>query len=170
MRSRKFIKATESFIETGSHLGDGIQLAIDSGFNEIYSIELAEKYYSHCKERYKDDPNIKLVLGDSAFELKTILDQNPNKKFTYWLDGHYSGQDTALGIKNCPLVEELFAILSRGIDGELIYIDDMRVYRENHPDVSLETILTMINQFKPNAKYWFEPSEWDSEDYLIVEY
>ena len=39
-RIEKFKNKTSNFIETGSYLGDGIQLAIDSGFDNIYSIEL----------------------------------------------------------------------------------------------------------------------------------
>lgn len=170
MRNRKFIKATNSFIETGSYLGDGIQLAIDTGFDDIYSIELSQDLHYHCIERFKNEKNVKLILGDSSIKLKEILNENPGKKFTYWLDGHYSGDGTAMGEKYCPLVDELLEILSRGVDGELIYVDDMRVYKEGHPDISLETIITLINQFKPNAKYWFEPSEWDAEDCLIIEY
>ena len=37
------------FVETGSFNGDGIQAAIEAGFETIHSIELSEHYYNHCK-------------------------------------------------------------------------------------------------------------------------
>ena len=72
-KNTNFIKKTDFFIETGSFLGDGIQLAINSGFEKIYSIELGEHLYQHCKQRFANDPQVHLVLGDSSVKLKEIL-------------------------------------------------------------------------------------------------
>lgn len=168
-KNENFIKKTDFFIETGSFLGDGIQLAINSGFVKIYSIELGENLYQHCKNRFVNDPKVHLILGDSSVKLKEILDQNPRVPFTYWLDGHYSEGITARGNKDCPLNEELEAILSRGVDGELIYIDDMRYYK-NDKDISLDEILNIVNKYKKNATWRFEASSLDPEDQLIIEY
>ena len=46
----KFKNKTQSFIETGSYMGDGIQLAIDSGFEKVYSIEISESHYKFLSE------------------------------------------------------------------------------------------------------------------------
>jgi hypothetical protein len=168
-RNRKFIKKTENFIETGSYLGDGIQLAIESGFGRIYSIELSENLYNHCVSRFSQYNIVNIVLGDSTVKLKEILDNNPNTSFTFWLDGHYSGGMTARGEKDCPLREELECILSRNITGEIIYIDDMRHYRDHH-DINLSDIVNILNKYKPNCKYWFESSDLDMEDQMVIEY
>jgi HSP90 family molecular chaperone len=72
-KTKKFIKKTENFIETGSYLGDGIQLAIDSGFSKIYSIELGPHLYEGCKRRFANQPNVNLILGDSSEKLKELF-------------------------------------------------------------------------------------------------
>lgn len=41
------------FIETGSFIGDAINSAIITGFKNIISIELADKYYNIAKNRFK---------------------------------------------------------------------------------------------------------------------
>jgi hypothetical protein len=168
-KNENFIKKTECFIETGSYLGDGIQLAINSGFSKIYSIELGPHLHEICKKRFENQSNVNLILGDSAEKLKELLEENPNTPFTYWLDGHYSAGITVRGKKDCPLNEELEAILSRGVNGELIYIDDMRYYKKDK-DITIEDILSIVKKYKPDATWRFEPSDLDAEDHLLIEY
>ena len=63
MRKENFIQKTDAFIETGSYLGDGIQLAINSGFSEIYSIELGDHLYQHCQRTFPlDNPFLAFSL------------------------------------------------------------------------------------------------------------
>lgn len=82
------------FVESGSYRGDGIQNALDAGFEEIYSIELAPHLHEVCAKRFADNPHVHLYLGDSSVVLKTILDEI-YEPVTFWLDGHYSWGDTA---------------------------------------------------------------------------
>ena len=166
----KFIKKNNSFIETGSLFGDGIQIAIESGFEKVISFEIDESLYNHCVDRYKNNPNVEIILGDSAFELKRFLDKNKNNQFTYWLDGHYSGGITGIGVKEYPIIEELEAILQRDVKGEVIYIDDMRLLRSFSDDINLSKIEKMCLLYKPECKISFEASDYDSEDILIIEY
>lgn len=169
MRKNLFIHKTDFFIETGSYSGDGIQLALNSGFSKIYSIELSPQHLEECKRRFSGEDRVELILGDSSVELRKIMEKNPSAKFTFWLDGHYSGGTTAKGEKETPLREELESILSRDISGEIIYIDDMRQYRTHH-EITLKDILDLIEKYKPFAKYWFEPSDLDPEDQMVIEY
>jgi hypothetical protein len=170
MRFENFKQKTKAFIETGSYIGLGIDLAIRSGFETIYSIELAEHYYNECKAKFKNDDRVNLILGDSYYKLEELLNDNPNTQFTYWLDGHYSGGDTGFGVKETPLMKELGIILSRPILGELIYIDDMRLYRDFNEEVNFKNIVDIVKEYKPNAIVWFEPSNWDSEDIMVIDY
>jgi len=163
------MKKTEKFIETGSYFGDGIQLALDSGFTDVYSIELGEHLHNGCRRRFQSNPHVHLILGDSSLQLKELLDQHPTTPFTYWLDGHFSAGITVRGSKDTPLYEELVSILSRDVTGEVIYIDDMRYYRDHH-DISLDEILSLLEEYKPHATYRFEPSSLDPEDCMVIEY
>ena len=114
------------FIETGSYKGEGIQAALDAGFEKVISIELSVKYYRICRDKFRDNWRVKLFWGDSIYFLPIILKLIDNKKFTFWLDAHYSGGDTAEG--RVPILKELEIITAR--KGDTILIDDMRLYRK----------------------------------------
>lgn len=113
------------FIETGSHVGNGIQSAVEAGFNRIISIELSSKYHEICKQRFSNNSDVELVLGDVELVLKDIIDkiQSP---ITFWLDGHHSGDDTAWGLHNDPIFEELDIISTHQIKTHTLIIDDLR--------------------------------------------
>jgi hypothetical protein len=120
------------FIETGSFMGDGIQQAIDAGFKKIISIELSEKYYNISKDRFSDNPNVTIVKGDSYKVLPEIV-KGINERITFWLDGHHSCGDTALGDFWAPLMQELEAIKGHSRKDHTILIDDMRCWQEPNP-------------------------------------
>lgn len=113
------------FIETGSHIGEGIQTAVDSGFDKIISIELSNKYYNICKQKFESNNRVSLILGDAELVLKDIID-GINYPITFWLDGHHSGDDTAWGLHNDPIFEELDIISTHVIKSHTILVDDIR--------------------------------------------
>lgn len=170
MRTELFTKTTESFIETGSYEGDGIDLAIRSGFTKIFSIEIQPHRYEACVERFKNNPEVSLILGDSYFELEKLLKDNPSERFTYWLDGHYSGPHTGIGVKSTPILKELEVILKRDVSGEIIYIDDMRIYKAFDEEVNTDSIINTIFKHKPHAEISYEASPHDANDILCVKY
>lgn len=176
MKTTLFKKINNNFIETGCYIGDGIQLALNSGFDKVYSIEITDYYADVCINRFKNlGDKVNIIKGDSYFKLKEFLDSRPNEKFTYWLDGHNSGGNTGFGKKRFPILEELTAILSRDVTGEIIYIDDMRVLRNlkqfhEDEDINLQKILDLVNSFKKEYKISFEASPFDPEDHLVIEY
>lgn len=170
MRSQLFKRKTDCFIETGSYIGNGIDLALYSGFNTIYSIELSQHYYDMCVEKFKNNPNVNLIFGDSYYKLEELLDQHPYVPFTYWLDGHYSEGDTAHGVFSTPLIKELETILKRNVYGELIYIDDMRYYKNFNDIVNTDKIKELLKKYKPKCSVWYEPTQFDGKDILCIEY
>lgn len=62
----------------------------------------------------------------------------------FWLDGHYSGGDTACGVEDCPIVRELRIIAARNEPGDVILIDDARLFgwRKSYPRMSFMRKLT----------------------------
>lgn len=165
----KFINKTKNFVETGSYLGDGIQLAITSGFKTIYSIEISEKYHKICTNRFRSNRNINLIKGDSLFELEKLID-SINEPFTYWLDGHYSQGDTGCGKLEFPIMIELETILKRKIDGEIIYIDDMRILENYSEDINKNKMINILSKYKKNFNVTFELSNHYKNDIMIFEY
>ena len=120
------------FVETGSFMGDGVQQAIDAGFKKIISIELSEKYYKISSDRFSSNPNVTIIKGDSY---KVLLDaiKDIDDKITFWLDGHHSCGDTALGDFWAPLMQELKVIKDHHRKDHTILIDDMRCWQEPNP-------------------------------------
>ena len=129
------------FIETGAFIGGGIECAIRRGFKEIHSIELSEKYYNMCREKFKNFPNVHLHHGDSGVLLAKILDKI-DCGVTFWLDGHYSSLDTACANDYVtPVQFELDAIRKHNNKDHVVIIDDMK-------DFTIESILWNIDNNK----------------------
>lgn len=167
----KFKIKNKIFIETGSYLGDGIQLALDSGYEKIYSIELCPNLYDACKKRFLDNSSVNLLQGDSSVVLKNLLQTLSEKSLTFWLDGHYSGPHTAKGIKECPLMEEIESILTRSNESnDLIYVDDMRIYRNFDSELNEENIIKLIKKYKSDAIITYEDTIYGVNDIMVVEY
>ena len=113
------------FIETGTYIGEGVQKALDSGFSQIYSIEIDPDRYNKCKEKFKDFDNVEILLGDSGKVLPDLLNKI-NKRATFWIDAHYCVDNAEISEKWCPINEELDAIKNHHIKNHTILVDDWR--------------------------------------------
>lgn len=145
------------FIETGSFMGDGINQAKEAGFKKIISIELSDKYFNMCKNRFIDDSSIEIVKGDSFKVLPSVIEPI-NEKITFWLDGHHSCEDTALGDHWAPLMQELEVIKNHSIKEHTIMIDDMRCWEEPNPVHGFykEDIFKILKEINPDYKISYE--------------
>jgi len=141
------------FLETGSYLGDGIEKAISAGFQTIISIELSQKYFELCTKKFSMNSNVKIILGDSSLMLSDVI-KNIDVPITFWLDGHHSCGDTALGNKWSPLIEELIIIKEHPIKTHIILIDDMRCWKKENPVIGfghteiVNVIMEINNKYK----------------------
>ncbi len=95
------------FLETGTANGDCIKLALEVGFEKIFSIELDESLQNENIQKYQffiNEGKIDLITGDSLWEMSNII-PSLDKPTTFWLDAH---QDFGpKGTKRCPLYEEI---------------------------------------------------------------
>lgn len=151
------------FIETGSFMGDGIQQAIDAGFARIISIELSEKYYQISSDRFSNNPNVTIIKGDSYKVLPGVI-EDIDEKITFWLDGHHSCGDTALGDFWAPLMQELDVIKNHHRKDHTILIDDIRCWQDPNPvhgffiddiykklkEINSEYIIEFLDGVEPN--------------------
>lgn len=119
-----------TLVETGTYLGNMI-FAQRNTFSTIYSIELASKYFTEAVKRFRKYPHIHIREGNSAEVLPTILDELDTSAL-FWLDGHFSGGETAESV--CPVMDELNAILETSVS-HVILIDDARLFngKDNYP-------------------------------------
>jgi hypothetical protein len=131
-------RKTRHYIETGTYLGNGIRDVLNS-YENIHSIELADKWYQHNVEQFRNNTNVKMYLGDSKKILPELLN-NINEPVTLYLDAHYSGGTTVFGDEEVPLLFELEILKNRNYD-DIIIIDDCRLLGktgicgagDNHP-------------------------------------
>lgn len=145
------------FIETGTSWGNGVQMALDAGFDEIYSIELNPLSYEICRNRFDSDIRVTLIEGDSAYILPVLLPYI-HVPMTFWLDGHYSpGNISSKGDTNTPILAELEAIGQHPIKTHTILIDDVRLFGTQEFDhISLDDIIQKILEINPNYTFFFE--------------
>jgi hypothetical protein len=144
----KPLQPFECFVETGTHIGSTI-FALQPYFKQIISIEIAEHFYNHCKHTVnsRNFTNINLLLGDSSILIEKITTTIPCN-IIFFLDGHYSSENTGRGKKDCPLIEELELISKRNND-DIIIIDDYRLFEtsitEDWSNISLQNILNIFS-------------------------
>ena len=136
----------EILVETGTFQGDMVY-AMKDHFLQIHSIELSKKYFEFSKNRFKEKQNINLYCGDSAIMLEEIC-RNLNFKTLFWLDGHYSGNDTAVGLQECPVLFELKAILNNNSNKNIILIDDARKFNGTESYPTIEEIRDFFEEYK----------------------
>lgn len=149
-------KRCNVFIETGSFTGNGIKLAYDAGFTKIISIELSQKYYEACKERFKGVDSITCVQGDSGKVLWDII-KDINEPILFWLDGHWGAADTAYGDEESPLLKELAIIAQHPIKTHTLMIDDLRCWTKEKTGFDIGDIIKAVYQI--NKDYTFELEE-----------
>ncbi|GAB4188255.1 MAG: hypothetical protein Tsb0015_08080 [Simkaniaceae bacterium] len=157
------------FVESGSFTGEGINNALKSGkFKEIHSIELSDKFFSQCKNLFRSYSQVHLWHGDSGDILGKVI-KNLNKPITFWLDGHYSGGETAKGKNYSPIIRELEHIQKHPIKNHTILIDDVRLMgTKSFDNVTLEMIIEKIYEINPYYEISFQRGYVDN-DILVAE-
>lgn len=160
------------FVETGTFLAHTI-LAMEPVFDELYTIEIKEEFYQNACDNYHGT-KIEFLLGDSAFLLMDLCPKL-TKNTIFFLDGHWSADDTGQGHKDCPLYEEVESIVKFHIPEAIIIIDDVRLFGMgprigneicDWEDINIQTLLHLV---QPRlVKHYFLPSELHPQDRFIL--
>jgi hypothetical protein len=158
------------FFETGTYLGDSVELALKVGFEKIISIEIDEPLQNENIKNfqsYVDSGQVELIVGDTILVMKDIIN-NIKKPTTFWLDAHV---DSGIaGLKMCPIYEELEYINSSPIKTHTIMIDDIRIFGGGNwgVEISLIEIKNRILMINPNYKFALEDGHIPSD--ILVAY
>lgn len=113
------------FVETGTLHGGTTRWA-SKHFETVHTIERAEPLYHQHHDELAKIRCVTPHLGDSREILPRIVKDLGEKKAVYWLDGHWSGSETAGEHDECPLLDELTCLSARPDD--IILIDDARLF------------------------------------------
>lgn len=114
-----------TFVETGTFQGNTTRWAAEI-FESVHTIELAKVLYDSYHEDLEKIPGVKPHFGDSAEVMPEIVRTLGGEAALFWLDGHWSGGDTAGEEQECPIMDELLCLKDRHQD--LILIDDARLF------------------------------------------
>jgi hypothetical protein len=160
------------FVETGTHLG-GTIFKMEQHFDTLYTIEIKPEFYYDIKSKYSGN-KINFLLGDSSLLLEDVV-KHISKPTIFFLDGHWSAENTGRGTKDCPLYEELNHINNSFKEEAIIIIDDFRLFGtcpnngdnicdwENiRKDIILEILKSRTTQV------YHLPSELHSTDRLVI--
>jgi len=121
---------TDVFIETGTFQGGTTRWA-STRFESVFTIERAEGLYNLHHGELAQIKGVKPLFGDSRDVLPLILAGIGQRKALFWLDGHWSGGETAGAADECPLLEELACLSDR--KGDIVLIDDARLFLSAPP-------------------------------------
>lgn len=138
------------FVETGTNEGNGVQRALDAGYDFIYSVENNIGKYAQCQNRFVSNFKVNLYLGHSPVVLESILRDN-NGQATIWLDAHGKGRI----LPNATLMQELAVIKKLGHCYHNILIDDWDLMQNK---AYAETIIHQINPYYKTELWSFNNS------------
>ena len=117
----------QTLVKTGTFRGMMIDACLHR-FNEIHSIEIYAPLANDAKKHFAPYPHVHIHEGDSGDVLPKILPML-NGPALFWLDGHYSGEGTGLGVEESPVVREIAHIRkARPNVPDVIMVDDARCF------------------------------------------
>jgi len=132
-----------TLVETGTFRGDMI-LAMLNDFRTLYSIELHPELHSRARSLFSHRPHVRLLHGDSGEKISEVL-AGLEEPAVFWLDGHFSGGNTAKGNLNTPIIAELDKVLSHNISNHVVLIDDARLFTGAEDYPTLEAIQKQLD-------------------------
>ena len=134
---------TSVLVETGTFRAD-MMVAMSPYFEQLYSVELSESLCTFSRGRCSHLKNVDIRQGASEDVLAEICG-TLNGQVLFWLDGHFSGGDTALGTTECPVVSELRTILAHPQITPVIVIDDAREFNGTRSYPTIREIVQILN-------------------------
>ena len=156
-----FLRYGNTFIETGTAAGDGVQRALNAGFKHIHSIEASDHWYEICFERFRLDPKASIHFGLST----DVLKAHPHLFFEtkspiFFLDAHPSGPTSAghsdLMQKGEQSEFNQDTILTREIDIILELADQPIIMIDDQHGLDLYSQRYMDTIYRKHPNYIFE--------------
>jgi hypothetical protein len=127
-----------TFIETGTLYGEGVDYALQQGFSNIITIDIDPELVLLAKQKYKYNSNVTVLEGNSFDVLNDII-PTINHNCLFWLDAHFPGADLHKQAYNSvenldirmPLEKELEIIKKyRYSYDDVIISDDLWLYED----------------------------------------
>ena len=114
-----------AFVETGTSYGDTARY-LAQFVDQVFSCEPYPQLFQYNVERNKQFKNITMWNKGSEECFSDMLQQVRGRPL-FWLDGHYSGDGTALTGNHSPIIHEL-QMIGDTAAGVVVAIDDVRLF------------------------------------------
>lgn len=160
-------KDSNTMVETGSYIGDGIAKGLEAGYDKIFSFEIVPENYHVCMERFKGNSAVNCILGDSIKLLPGVL-ASINERIVFWLDSHFVGETDG---DLYPIMNELKIIKHHSIKNHTILIDDVRLFADGSDPampISIAQVKDFILTINPDYKFAYEAGFIDND--ILVAY
>lgn len=150
---------TEYFIETGTHSGRAVEMALELGIPHIHSVEVWEHMYRQFVQQLGESPTVRLYLGQSPDMLPQMM-SNVNDQATIFLDAHAATEtDDREKYGKSPVLFEIEVIAKHPVKNHIIMVDDiddfdLGQYDDIYGKVDVDMIKREIT--KIDKKYKFE--------------
>lgn len=157
----------DTFIETGTHKGEGVITALDAGFSKIYSIEVLESSIQYTKSRNRiskavRNNRVEIIQGSSNKVLDDILPEIP-EPVTFWLDAHSDEESV--------IYEELKVIGQHRSGTDTILIDDVNVMGTDHKwalHINLQNVINLVYNINSRYNLYYEDGKRE-KDILVAD-
>lgn len=158
------------FLETGTFLGGGVELALECAFQKVISIEVEPKYYEIACGKFKDNPRVELLFGDSQLLFEKVV-ASLQSTATIWLDSH-SHNNTVEISSPTTLISELEVLAKYPQLNHTILIDDIRVVRSGElwgeSVGGINNVISKVMEINPEYKISFENNSIAMNDILVA--
>jgi hypothetical protein len=124
-------------------------------FDKIISIELSAELHAAAVKRFECDDKVVLLHGDSGDKIHDAI-ALVDSPALFWLDGHFSGGETALGPQHTPVMKELTTIHAGLQEIHFILIDDARLFGHDPNYPTRESLVEHIQSLYPRSHVFVE--------------
>jgi len=114
-------------IEAGTYLGN-TAMRCSGFFERVVTIELDDELHRRARRYLAGRRNVQCLHGDALRLLPSILESADVQAALIFLDGHYSGGDTARGDFTEPACEEIAMLAGHRHKISGLVIDDFRCF------------------------------------------
>lgn len=122
----------DTAVETGTYMGSSTEL-LAQRCREVITIEGDQALAAAATRRLGRLKNVRVLQADSRAVLPEIV-RGLQRPALFWLDSHYCGRGTFGATAQCPVLDELGAVVGSALP-HVILIDDARLFLSPPPRV-----------------------------------
>lgn len=150
------------FIETGTNKGEGVALALRSGYARIVSIEENKCVFQIPAQKFGNDNRV-ILFNSSSKEVLYEIVREQKCACTFWIDAHDAERGT------CAALDELGEIAAAPYFPHTIMIDDWEDFdTPKHGNISKASVIEALRRINPDYKIACYYAELGAPNILVA--